>query len=323
MDDTDLYQEENLSVTKDIRDSLKGASIITLAPKMPDEIKAAITNEVKAKLIGDVNVSADSLEPLSKEITSELEIVANQIVKAIQEAKPDLVHEVTVKNISEAQNKSVHIDNLSSLESLIDNLVQKVIDNPPVVNVQKQEVKLPNTAKDYVSVRLTDGKQFYEALLHAASGGGPSVVGLKANGSEVSDANPLPVSATVEVGDVQIGAVEIKNATDDTRATVGANGLYVEVRSTALPSTPVAFVTTVTTAGTRVQLASNTLTNGGIIQAPSTNTGLIYVGGSNVSSTVYGAELQPGQSTSIAIDNTNKIYVDSSVNGDKVACLGG
>lgn len=88
------------------------------------------------------------------------------------------------------------------------------------------------------------------------------------------------------------------------------------------PPTPLAFVTSVTTAGTRVQLASNTVTQGFILQAPSTNSGIIYVGGSNVSSTVYGAELQAGQSTSIYVDNTDRIYIDSSVNGDKCACLG-
>lgn len=89
----------------------------------------------------------------------------------------------------------------------------------------------------------------------------------------------------------------------------------------APPSSLISFVTAVTTAGTRVQLASN-VGNGFVLQAPSTNTGLIYVGGSTVSSTVYGAELQPGQSTGLAIDNTNKVYVDSSVNGDKCAVLG-
>lgn len=36
--------------------------------------------------------------------------------------------------------------------------------------------------------------------------------------------------------DVEIGAVEIKDATSDTRATVGANGLYVDVRASALPT---------------------------------------------------------------------------------------
>jgi hypothetical protein len=40
----------------------------------------------------------------------------------------------------------------------------------------------------------------------------------------------MPISATIS-GDVAIGAVEIKNSTDDTRATVGANGLYVDVRA--------------------------------------------------------------------------------------------
>lgn len=93
---------------------------------------------------------------------------------------------------------------------------------------------------------------------------------------------------------------------------------------TANPTTPttlIPFVTTVTTAGTRVQLASNAIV-AGILQAPSTNTGVIYVGGSTVSSTVFGAELQPGQATGIAIDNTNKIYIDASVNGDRVAFLG-
>jgi hypothetical protein len=44
----------------------------------------------------------------------------------------------------------------------------------------------------------------------------------------------IPVSLT---GDVELGAVEIKNATDDTRATVGASGLHVDVRAiSALPA---------------------------------------------------------------------------------------
>lgn len=107
-------------------------------------------------------------------------------------------------------------------------------------------------------------------------------------------------------------------------ATQGTSPWVVSGSVTANPTTPttvVAFVTAVTTAGTRVQLGSNAV-SGAILQAPSTNTGIMYIGGSNVSSTVYGAELQPGQATSIAIDNTNKIYIDSSVNGEKVAVLG-
>lgn len=39
----------------------------------------------------------------------------------------------------------------------------------------------------------------------------------------------LNISATIATSDIQIGAVEIKNGTDDTRAVVSANGLLVDV----------------------------------------------------------------------------------------------
>ena len=87
------------------------------------------------------------------------------------------------------------------------------------------------------------------------------------------------------------------------------------------PTTLVAFVTDIPSAGSRVQLASNTII-AGVFEAPSTNTGNVFVGGSDVSSTVFGAELQPGQSVGIAISNTNKIFVDVATSGDDVAFFG-
>jgi hypothetical protein len=97
--------------------------------------------------------------------------------------------------------------------------------------------------------------------------------------------------------------------------------LNVTITSESAQTTLVAFVTDVPTAGTRVQLADNTIV-AGVLQAPSTNTGNVYIGGSNVSSTVFGAELQPGQATGIAISNTNKIYIDAATSGDDVAFIG-
>ena len=87
------------------------------------------------------------------------------------------------------------------------------------------------------------------------------------------------------------------------------------------PSTLIAFITDIPTAGTRVQLASNTIL-AGVLQAPSTTTGNVFIGGSNVSSTVFGSELQPGQSVGVAIDNTNNIWADVATNGDDIAFLG-
>lgn len=111
------------------------------------------------------------------------------------------------------------------------------------------------------------------------------------------------------------------NDTDgnETKVQLDASG-QVPVAETT-PSTLVAFVTDIPTAGSRVQLASNSI-SAGVLQAPSTNTGNVFIGGSNVSSTVFGAELQPGQATGIAISNTNKIYIDAATNGDDVAFIG-
>lgn len=163
--------------------------------------------------------------------------------------------------------------------------------------------------------------------------------------SGTQDVNLTKIAGTatsVNNGTVDAGTIRVTVASDSTgqiKLATGANVIgsisnttFAVTQSTSpwvvsgttnptTPSTLVAFVTTVTTAGTRVQLASNAVV-AGILEAPSTNTGLIYVGTVTVSSTVYGAELQPGQSTGIQIDNTNKLYIDSSVNGDKCAFFG-
>lgn len=57
-------------------------------------------------------------------------------------------------------------------------------------------------------------------------------------------------------------------------------------------------------------LAANALQEGVIIQALSTNTVSIFIGKVGVT-TSTGFELQPGQATSIAVDNTNTIYAIS------------
>jgi hypothetical protein len=41
----------------------------------------------------------------------------------------------------------------------------------------------------------------------------------------------IKTGATINVGDIEIGAVELKDATTDTRAVIGANGVHVDVRN--------------------------------------------------------------------------------------------
>ena len=60
------------------------------------------------------------------------------------------------------------------------------------------------------------------------------------SGTEYNSSNPLPISATIETGDIEIGAVEIKNATDDTRAVVktdGTNNALVVTTNVVVPGT--------------------------------------------------------------------------------------
>lgn len=75
---------------------------------------------------------------------------------------------------------------------------------------------------------------------------------------------------------------------------------------------------TVTTAGTRVQLPNYVCREVTLI-AKNGNTGSVFVGGSDVSSTVYGAELTAKDSLTLAVSNSNLIYIDASVNGEGVS----
>jgi hypothetical protein len=77
-------------------------------------------------------------------------------------------------------------------------------------------------------------------------------------------------------------------------------------------------VGTVATAGTREQIAAYACREVTII-ALDTNTGYVYIGGSDVSSTVYGVKLAAKDSITLAISNTNLIYIDSSVNGEGIS----
>lgn len=79
--------------------------------------------------------------------------------------------------------------------------------------------------------------------------------------------------------------------------------------------------TTVSTAGTRVVLGTSTAVNSGVVvKALSANTGLIYVGGTNVAST-NGFQLAKSESVTIITPNLANIWIDSAVNSEGVTYL--
>lgn len=68
-------------------------------------------------------------------------------------------------------------------------------------------------------------------------------------------------------GDIEIGAVEIKNSTDDTRASVGANGLYVDVRNIQAGTNVIGHVITDTNSTTAVTQATASNLNASVVGA--------------------------------------------------------
>ena len=76
--------------------------------------------------------------------------------------------------------------------------------------------------------------------------------------------------------------------------------------------------TTVTTAGTRVTLASSQAVQSITVKALAANTGTIYVGNATVSSS-NGFQLAAGDSVSFDLSNLNTVNIDSSVNGEGVS----
>ena len=81
---------------------------------------------------------------------------------------------------------------------------------------------------------------------------------------------------------------------------------------------------TVTTAGTAEILKTDTtLTQGVIIMALKTNTNNIFVGDSSLDKdSDKQTELEPGESTAVAVDNINLIYIDVTTNGEGVSFIG-
>jgi len=90
--------------------------------------------------------------------------------------------------------------------------------------------------------------------------------------------------------------------------------------SVAAPTTIYHGKKTVTTAGTRVALASSQAVRSVCIKALQTNGGYIYVGDTSTSSTT-GFQLLAGDTISLDIANLSTIYIDSSVSGEGVTYI--
>jgi hypothetical protein len=74
------------------------------------------------------------------------------------------------------------------------------------------------------------------------------------------------------------------------------------------------------TAGTAVALGTSTAIKAVGIRALATNTGLVYVGDSSVSS-ANGYQLSAGESVSLAVDNLASVYINPAVDSESASYI--
>lgn len=79
-------------------------------------------------------------------------------------------------------------------------------------------------------------------------------------------------------------------------------------------------VKTVAIAGTPVQLASSNAIKTLTIRSFSTNTGLIYIGSSTMT-TATGFQLSPQETVSIDIANLSSVWIDAAISGEGVSYI--
>lgn len=148
---------------------------------------------------------------------------------------------------------------------------------------------------------------------------------------QLSGSSALPTGASTEAKQDALNAIIGEKQTSPTANTLLARLKSLEDKIDAITggTTPavtklsgsnleVAAVVNVPLAGARQQLPDKACREVTII-AKRGNTGYIYVGKSTVSSTVYGAELGELDSITLAVSNTNEIYIDASVSGEGIS----
>ena len=143
------------------------------------------------------------------------------------------------------------------------------------------------------------------------------------------------------VGDIQIGAVEIKDGETDTRAVVGDDGLEVEIKKSILPTgaatsdnqtdgsqrTQIDALATIyngsktVPTGTAEAIATTQVIHSVTVKALSTNTVAVYVGASGVT-TSTGIELLAGESISLDVTDLATVFVISGSASQVVRYIG-
>jgi len=152
--DQELYAEEQRTALFGIEAGISKLLEKYQAPS--SEVTATIDNDTLT-----VDVSNEKFEvevSNEKDLEPALKAMAEKIVKAVETAKTEKIEVTNLKDIE--QRDTIKISNLETVEDLLGDLLDKEFN----VTVKQDAPKFPITAKEAMSVRLSDGKSFYKAL---------------------------------------------------------------------------------------------------------------------------------------------------------------
>jgi hypothetical protein len=185
-----------------------------------------------------------------------------------------------------------------------------------------------NMSKVVTSVELLDDAIYTDGtgtpskgiLVMGHDGTNPQAISVNSDGE---------LKVNLETADIEIGAVEIKNATDDTRATVNANGLCVDINGQTLTAVKISkdananlvtnpIFTQLSQDGTNAVAAATPLPISATMAANAAGN-TIFVSPVINGSAVAAAKPMPVSATEAANAVGNTIFISPVVNGSAVA----
>lgn len=293
-----------------------------------DEITAALRNEL-ARALKPVR---DSVPNSMKGIEKELQDVGSLSLMRTVEGLPKFMTAMLVKFLDfQTSNRERDRANLESLtKELMDELVPEIQNS---INLQVSPTPIDVKPAD-VNIDLGQVVAAINALKI------PEVNDVDLNGilralaplEFLSDSPQSPLSVRLSDGQNFIRIMtELKNLLKDinkgqrdVKAVVGGGTTIQGIARMRESGYSVIGDgrQTVTTAGTRVQLSTTSVScNKVLITGETDNTGTVVVGSSSVVAalaTRRGTPLEAYQGIMLEVDNLNKVYLDSTVNGEGV-----
>lgn len=279
--------------------------------------------------IGDVEAALGDLATATDQVTANTALAAIQAaVEALDNAisgnelQVDIVSSALPTGAATAANQDTQITHLAAIEAAVEALDSSTL---PTGAATAANQDTANTALAAIQAAVEAGatETTLDAVVTAL---GNLLTELQAktepaNTQTISGA--VTLGAAIPAGDNNIGNVDIvtmPNVTIGAAIPAGTNNIGdVDVLTVALPTTVYNGQTNVTTAGTQVALASSqAILSGVTVKAKSTNTGLIYVGATGVTSS-NGFILSAGDSVFLEVANLSTVFLNSSVNGEGVS----